>query len=344
MLTTTDIAQAVEQATRAPSVHNTQPWRWRIGPHSVDLHADWNRHLPATDPDRRDLVLSCGAALHHLRVALAAMGLHTDTHRFPDPQDRSHLATVDYRPDREVDAAAARLHPAIADRRTDRRRFSRRPVPHEHIAALADAAHDAGAQLLGMADNQQSRHLLDTLADAAQRQEHRPGYPAELRIWTHRYTAGCDGVPAANLTVAIPVGSAGPTPLRRFTRGSLSQAPHPPGQPTTDDAAELLVITTPGDEPLDRLRAGEATSAVLLTATALGLASTPLSQAVEIDVSRNAVANQVLGVTDDPQLIIRVGWPASGANALPATPRRPLHAVLLPPHSPPPLRWTRETR
>ena len=140
MLTNADVARAVEQATRAPSVHNTQPWRWRIGPHSVDLHADWDRHLPATDPDRRDLVLSCGVALHHLRVALAATGLHTEIDRFPDPEDRGHLATVEFQPDCEIDVAAARLYPAIAARRTDRRRFSRRPVQHEHIEALVAAA------------------------------------------------------------------------------------------------------------------------------------------------------------------------------------------------------------
>jgi hypothetical protein len=340
MLTNADVTRAVEQATRAPSVHNTQPWRWRIGPHSVDLHADWNRHLPATDPDRRDLVLSCGVALHHLRVALAATGLHTEIDRFPDPEDRGHLATVEFQPDCEIDVAAAWLYPAIAVRRTDRRRFSRRPVPREHIEALIAAAQGTGAQLLSMVDSEQSRHLLDTLADAAQRQEHHPGYPAELRIWTHRYAAGRDGVPADNLAATTPMGSTDPTPLRRFSRGTLRQAPHPPGQPTTDDAAELLVITTSGDDPLDRLRAGEATSAVLLTATALGLASTPLSQAVEIDACRSAMASQVLGITDDPQLIIRVGWPASGAEDLPETPRRPLHAVLLPPHSPLP-RWTK---
>ena len=75
MSRTADLTAAVEHALRAPSVHNTQPWRWRIRPDAVELHADWNRHLVATDPDRRDLVLSCGAALHHLQVALAARGL-----------------------------------------------------------------------------------------------------------------------------------------------------------------------------------------------------------------------------------------------------------------------------
>jgi hypothetical protein len=67
------LSPAVEQALRAPSVHNTQPRRWRITPSGIELHADGDRHLAATDPDRRDLVLSCGAALHHLQVALAAL-------------------------------------------------------------------------------------------------------------------------------------------------------------------------------------------------------------------------------------------------------------------------------
>ena len=66
------VRAAIELASRAPSVHNSQPWRWMVGPHSVHLYADLRRWLPATDADGRDLVVSCGAALHHLRVALAA--------------------------------------------------------------------------------------------------------------------------------------------------------------------------------------------------------------------------------------------------------------------------------
>ena len=197
---------------------------------------------------------------------------------------------------------------------------------------------------MSVVDSEQIHQLLNTLADAAQRQEHIPGYPAELRAWTNRYAAGRDGVPAGNLAATVSAGGGGATPLRRFTRGTLREAPQQPGHATACDASELLVITTPGDEPLDRLRAGEATSAVLLTATSLGLASTPLSQAVEIEACRDAVANHVLGVSDDPQLIIRIGWPATGAGALPATPRRPLHAVLLPPHSSLPVWPTKESR
>ena len=90
-----------------------------------------------------------------------------------------------------------------------------------------------------------------------------------------------------------------------------------------------MILTTDGDEPLDWLRAGEATSAVLLAATQLGLASTPLSQATEVDHTRRQLAHTILGVSAHPQIIIRIGLPIDAAE-LPATPRRPLSSVLLP--------------
>jgi nitroreductase len=90
------------------------------------------------------------------------------------------------------------------------------------------------------------------------------------------------------------------------------------------------VLATHSDGPLDRLRAGEALSAVLLAATQLGLATTPLSQAIEVDVTRKELQHQVLHVPEHPQLIIRIGWPATAAAELPPTPRRNLDAVLLP--------------
>ncbi len=141
------LVTAVEHALRAPSVHNTQPWRWRITQDAVQLHADWNRHLVATDPDRRDLVLSCGAALHHLLVALAANGMPAQVERLPDVDNSGHLATVTVGSG-TAHAADPSLFPAITRRRTDRRRMSHRPVPAEHLQELIEAARRAGALVL----------------------------------------------------------------------------------------------------------------------------------------------------------------------------------------------------
>jgi nitroreductase len=326
------LTEAIEDALRAPSVHNTQPWRWRIRGNAVELHADWDRHLTVTDPDGRDLVLSCGADLHHLQVALAARGLGIDVHRLPDPEDRSHLATVVLRPQpadgTNADALDAALFPSIAERRTDRRLMSHRHVPPDDLQSLVNHAARCGALLVQVTDPALRRQLVTALVDAGRHQQVEPGYATELRMWTHRLPGGHDGVPAANVA-APPIGAREPSPLRRFTRSELAQPPQQPGHGPADDAAELLVITTPGDDELDRLRAGEATSAVLLAATCIGLATTPLSQALEIATSREHLRQDVLHVPENPQLVIRVGWPASDAAKLPVTPRRGLASVLL---------------
>ena len=321
------LTEAVGQAQRAPSVHNTQPWRWRVRPGTVELHADWQRHLVTTDPDRRDLVLSCGAALHHLQVALAAQGLEAHVERLPDPEDEGHLATVTVRPG-TPDPAEAALFPAIERRRTDRRRMSHRPVPPSELDALVEQADRKGAELIVMTGAMR-RRLTTALTEAARRQLHTPGYVSELHMWTSRYAAARDGIPKANIAPP-PAGLVEPSPLRHFPGGRLPQPDQPPGRGPADDGAELLVLATAEDTLIDRIRAGEALSAVLLAATLRGLATTPLSQALEVEQTRAAIQQDVLRTLAQPQIVVRVGWPATSATDLPPTPRRDLRTVLLP--------------
>ena len=117
------LRRIVELATRAPSVHNTQPWRWRGGPHSLELYADRSRTLPASDPDGRNLVISCGAALHHAQVAADALGWSTMVTRFPDPDQPDLLARLAVAPG-TPSRHAPELLEAIDKRCTDRRRFT----------------------------------------------------------------------------------------------------------------------------------------------------------------------------------------------------------------------------
>lgn len=319
-----DLAAAVEEAVRAPSVHNTQPWLWRVTDGRVELYADPNRHLTAADPDRRDLLMSCGAALHHLRVALAARELTADVARLPDPDRTDLLAVLDVRPG-QADPDLVALHPAIARRRTDRRRFSHEALTDAELTALAARGVAEGIVVLpvtGAAVEQ----LATLLAEAAHRQEQVPGYAAELQRWTHRLARGRDGVPSAG----VAAGAATALPMRRFGRARLVQPPLPPGLGAVEDGSSALVVATTRDEPIDALRAGEAASAVLLAATTLGFATTPLSQGLEIADSRHELRHKLLHVPEHPQLVIRLGRPAPGAAELPPTPRRRLEAVLLP--------------
>ena len=81
-------------ACRAPSVHNTQPWSFRVHGSDIDLFADYKRQLVYADPNRRDLMVSCGAALHHVQVAAAALGWSARVHRLPDASDERHVASI----------------------------------------------------------------------------------------------------------------------------------------------------------------------------------------------------------------------------------------------------------
>ncbi|MGW5055043.1 Acg family FMN-binding oxidoreductase [Actinokineospora sp. NPDC004072] len=309
-------------AGRAPSVHNTQPWRWVVGAESVHLMADWDRWLRATDPDGRDLLVSCGAALHHLRTAFAGMGFATRVHRLPNPADPVHLAAVEPRAATASDEQVA-LAAAIGRRRTDRRRFSSWPVPAAHLDLFAARAAEEGVLAVPIAGARERSRLASAFTRAAAHQERVEGYGTELGLWSGRGRTAADGVPRT-AAPSRPMAHDG-LPMRAFSAGSLTA---PTANDQEVDAGALLVLATAGDDPLSRLRAGEAASAVLLEATGLGLATCPLSQPLELPETRAAIRDGVLDGAAVPQLVLRIGWAPAAAPPLPSTPRRPVEDIL----------------
>ncbi|RDI68275.1 Acg family FMN-binding oxidoreductase [Nocardia pseudobrasiliensis] len=312
------IRAALTMAVRAPSVHNSQPWVWRVGDRTVHLYADVTRHLPYTDPDQRELLLSCGAALHHLRVASRAVGWEPLVRRIPNPADADHLASVEFRACTPT-IESVELARAIAARRTDRRRYTSWDVPAVYLRAIEGAAAANGALVTFVEPGPARARLMHAFERAAWQHAQDSGYGAELAQWSGRY-ASAQGVPARSAVVATD-----PT-VRPFAN---------PGLPQTivrdvDAVDRLLVVSTTGDDRLSRLRAGEAVSAVLLTATKLGLASCPLTEPLEIPETRTMIGTDVLADGGCPQLIIRIGWAATSSEPVPATPRRALDEVVFP--------------
>ncbi len=303
----------LESATRAPSVHNSQPWRWLVGPDSLYLLADPSRHLPHTDPDRRNLMLSCGAALHHCTVALAAAGWHAKVQRLPDPRSPEHLATIEVTP-KPADELDIVLCLAIGRRRTDRRSYRSWPVPWGDIALMGARAARAGVMLRQV---DEIPRLHDIVLDSVARHASDADYLAELSAWSGRY-GSVAGVPARN--TPAPNSSAA-IPARAFAGPALQSGPGDDGE---SEGSVVVALGTESDDDLARLRAGEATSLVLLSATAMGLASCPVTEPLEIPETRQAVRADVFGDSGHPQMMVRVGWPPAGADPLPPTPRRPL--------------------
>lgn len=311
------IRSALMLAVRAPSVHNSQPWRWRVGDESIHLYTNQDVRLPHTDPDARDFMLSCGTALNHCLVAFAALGWQSKVHRFPNPADPSHLAAIELHryPATEVDIGLAA---AIPRRRTDRRNYSSWQVPQGDIAVMGARAARAGVMLrkVDALDN-----LKRQVAEAAWRHSADSDYLSELSMWSGRYGATA-GVPARSTPESDPAAA---VPARTFAGPVLRQ---PSDGATSEDNATVVALGTVADDQVAQLRAGEATSLVLLTATASGLASCPITEPLEIPDIRAAVGADVFGAEGYPQMLLRIGWAPVNADPLPATPRRPLDEVV----------------
>jgi nitroreductase len=310
------IRTALSLATQAPSVHNSQPWRWRVGGESLHLYADPALRLPHTDPDGRDMMLSCGASLHHLVVALAALGWQAKVHRFPNPDDSDHLASIELfgHAATELDVTMAA---AIPRRRTDRRHYSSRPVPVANIALMGARAARGGVMVRQV---ESLPKLQRVVAMAAFQHATDYDYLAELTAWSGRY-ASLAGVPARNTPKPEPNST---IPARHFAGPTL----HQPADAEAADNAVVLALGTKDDSRLAHLRAGEATSLVLLTATGLGLANCPITEPLEIAETRAAIRDDVFGDSGFPQMLLRIGWAPENAAPLPSTPRRRLADVV----------------
>lgn len=308
---------ALSLAVRAPSIHNSQPWRWRVGENSVHLYADRPPHLSNTDPGGRELLISCGAALNHCVIALSALGWRSVVHRFPNPAEPLHLAAIEMhrRAPCEVDIALAA---AIPRRRTDRRHFSAWPVAIGDIALMGARAARAGVTMRRVETTTDFRAVV---AKAVWEHASDPDYRDELAVRSGRH-ASTAGVPARNTPLSDPRAR---VPGRLFADAALDQ---PTGADPADDNAVLFALGTAGDDDLARLRAGEATSLVLLTATAIGLATCPVTEPLEIRETRDTVRTDAFDESAYPQLLFRVGWAPVNADPLPATPRRPLSELV----------------
>jgi nitroreductase len=301
-------------ATAAPSIHNTQPWLFRVGDGVVDVLADDRRRLAVLDPDGREMHVSVGAAVFTLRVALSAAGRPSTVHLTPQPDVAARLTLG---PATEPSRAARALAGAIPRRHTNRRPFADKPIPFGTMEELSGAATAEGATLLPVGPELRDGVLALTRT-ADNRMRANPAYLAELAAWTTPPDIGRrDGVPRHAFG---PRATDAHLPLRDMGLGNGA----PTGTVDFEPDPTLVVLFSPDDTVADWLKAGTALQRLWLTATLRGLAVTPMTQLTEISKLRELLADTFTGHV--AQTVLRIGYPLSPALA---TPRRPLADVLV---------------
>jgi nitroreductase len=312
------IEDVVRTACRAPSLHNSQPWQWVFNRGQLRLFLDQSRVMD-TDHSAREALISCGAALDHLRVAMAAAGWQSRIDRFPNPSSPNHLASIEFDSVDFVTDRDRRRADAICVRRTDRLPFSA-PTDWESFEPVVSTSVDRIAVHLDVICEDLHPRLVEAAEIAESLRLYDTPYHNELHWWTAPFEAS-QGIPYSALVSAaegdrVGVGRIFPVSRRPERRLEIPE-----------DHAKVLLLSTNEDGRTDALACGEALSATLLECTMAGLATCPITHLTEVSVTRELI-KRLVDRDAIPQVLVRVGVVPVTEKAPPPTPRRPMSEVL----------------
>lgn len=314
-----DVRTVAQLAGLAPSVHNTQPWRFTWDGERFDVLADRTRALPVLDPSGRERAVSIGAAGLHARIGFAGLGWDTSTTLLPDGDDGEVHVRLQVTGPRASTPEELELVAAIPRRGTDRDPYDARPVPDEVLAAVESAAAAEGGWTHAVGpDDLVDVEVLLAHADTAQRSD--PAYLEELAAWRRDDGAG---VSTRALPTVDPSTRGSSLSLRDFDAGSGVPRTAQPSETPPAEHPTVLVLGTQHDTRSDWILSGFVLGRVLLQATAEGVAAQPVSSVLEVPLLRGRL-RKALRLVGHPQMVLRMGYGTAG----PVSQRLPVDELL----------------
>jgi hypothetical protein len=311
----------LQWAVLAPSRNNSQPWLFEIEGDELRLYADASRALPVSDPDGRQLLMSCGAALVNLRLAAAHFGHATSVELVHGVRRDGLLARVRLEERASSTPEAEELFRAIARRRTNRLPLDGREPPDGLVTALLRDARSEGVRLLPVEPHQR-RAVADLIAEADDSAWSSSRFRSELAGWARgNHSARRDGLPGYALGMSDAAALLHPLVVR-FQSGGRAEADRDRRRALGTRA--LLVLSTWRDGKSEWIQAGEALQRVLLRATAAGLFASYFTNVIESSRLRPRLAQAIGDGGGAPQIMFRLGYGLEPRS----TPRRPVEEVL----------------
>ena len=323
-LTAGEIADyVVTAAVWAPSVQNTQPWRFAADGQQISLYADSGRQLTVADPAGREMMISCGAALFTARLALRSLGYLPETIVLPDRGQPLLVARVSWAQQADRTGFEQRMFGQVRLRRTHRGGFDLDPLPPGLLAALREGATRYGAMLRIVADDGRRAALAAAIQTAERAQRAGSAYAAEMARWVSPPgSTRTDGVPVTSYP-ARAEHTDPDFPGRDFAHGHGWGLPPLATARWPRSAGIAALLTTAGDRPLDWVNAGQALQRILLTASSCGAAAALHTQPLELAWLRESIRVK-LSDGAYPQMVLRFGTVTQAAASV----RRPAGDVL----------------
>lgn len=307
-------------AVLAPSRHNSQPWTFEIEGDEVRIYVDRRRALPAADPDGRQLLMACGAALLNLRVAAHHFGHATSAEILPGHRLDDLVARLRLEERCASTPEAEAMFRAIPMRRTNRLPLDGREPPQGLVTALLRDARRERVTLRAIEEHQR-RAVSEIVAEGDRLQWASSRFRSELAGWTRSNASSRrDGLPGYAYGMSDAAALVHPLAVR-FASVGRGEAERDRRRALVTKA--LLVLSTRGDGQAEWIAAGEALQRVLLRATCAGLYASYFAQAIELPDLR-AHLRDTIGEPGAPQIMFRLGY---GLDVRPP-PRRPVDEVL----------------
>ena len=309
-------------AVLAPSSHNSQPWLFDVNHDYLDLYADPTRALPVVDPDNRELIISCGAALEYLCVSARYFGFAPSV-IYHGPNDNADLlARFSFGERKKPDAMDIAMFNAIPRRHTNRMKFDEESVPLPVIEELQTLSEGEDVAFQVITEKSDRNDIARMVTEGDQIQGSDPRFRRELAAWVHANRSHShDGMPAYAFGAGDFSSVFVPLVVRTFDWGNGKAAKD---QQLVIGSPLLAVLKTKGDAPSDWLNTGRALASVLLRLIHHNLSASFLNQPIELEDLRLAL-KQKLGGDTQPQILLRIGY---GPDTKP-TPRRSVEEIVL---------------
>lgn len=310
-------------AILAPSTYNNQPWYFKIENNTVSVYCDRRYALPVADPDDRQMMMSCAAALFNLRLAIRYFGYQENTQLLPNAADENLIARVQMvEGPSGISESEKDLFKAIVNRHHNRGAYKNTPVPADQLSILKNAAKAEGAWLY-ICEGDERDIVGHMIAEADNIQRSQKPFRRELAAWANerRFVSG-DGFPDYARPFKEIVRSTNPRILRRFEAA--------PGQVVMDEditagSPVLAILGSDKGGDAHRLYAGQAFMRVFLQAEALGLSMSTLNQPCEVPELRLRLHDEIEEFQGRAHYVLRIGYSDPAVNY---SPRRPLETFI----------------